>query len=145
MVINGPTLLDIYIESVSQLASCVKKDLGIIKMRVIIFFFFAIVSFLCQILTKPTYFRQDQHMWKWWDYASKHKNILVINSSYWRYGWIRYRPPPPTPTPPQLPPAMFTARIQYKQVQADLTHCQAASARPELCEEPWRLLGKDSL
>lgn len=61
MVINGPTLLNIYVESVSQPASqsvVQKKDLGVIKMRVIIFFFFfAIVPFLCQILTKPTCLR----------------------------------------------------------------------------------------
>lgn len=59
MVINGPTLLDIYIESVSQPASCAKKGLGVIKMRVINFFD---VPFLCWILTNPTYLRQDQHI-----------------------------------------------------------------------------------
>lgn len=46
MVINCPTLLDIYIESVSQLV--LKKSLGIIKIRAINIF--AIVPFLSVIL-----------------------------------------------------------------------------------------------
>lgn len=49
MVINGPTLLNIYVESVSQPASQLykkkKKDLGVIKMRVIIFFFLPLYHF----------------------------------------------------------------------------------------------------
>lgn len=49
MVINCPTLLDIYIESVSQLV--LKKSLGIIKIRAINIF--AIVPFFfCHTLTK---------------------------------------------------------------------------------------------
>lgn len=65
MVINGPALLDIYIESASQPASstwgkkreCVGVEgrggvLRVIKMK-----FINIVSFLFQALTKPTYLK----------------------------------------------------------------------------------------
>jgi hypothetical protein len=64
MVINCPTLLDIYIQSVSwaQPANFAKKSLGVIKIRVIKKKVFTIVPFLCQILKKPTYLRQDQHI-----------------------------------------------------------------------------------
>lgn len=33
-------------------------------------------------------FQQNQHIWKWWEGISKHKNMLAINSSYGGV-WIR--------------------------------------------------------
>lgn len=79
-------------------------------------------------------FQQNQHIWKWWEGTSKHKNMLAINSSYWR-----------CVNQVSLPPShQLCLPQECNQVPAGLAHCGTGPVRPELCEEPWRFLGKNS-